>query len=118
VVECPSEMRLRLFSILQVCMGNICRSPMAERLLVCAARELVEALGKAPVLVDIWWASTSPRGRGMASRAPIGAVTRSNESTATEWGPMTFSPSATAGASIQTSASRPASGCGTATPWN
>jgi hypothetical protein len=28
-------------------MGNICRSPMAERLLVCAARELVEALGKA-----------------------------------------------------------------------
>ena len=28
-------------------MGNICCSPMAERLLVCAARELVEALGKA-----------------------------------------------------------------------
>ena len=28
-------------------MGNICGSPMAERLLVCAARELVEALGKA-----------------------------------------------------------------------
>jgi Low molecular weight phosphotyrosine protein phosphatase len=53
-----------------VCIGNICRSPMAERLLVCAARELVEALGKVPVLVDIWWASTSPRGRGMASRAP------------------------------------------------
>ena len=24
--------------------------------------ELVEALGKAPVLVDIWWASTSRRG--------------------------------------------------------
>jgi protein-tyrosine phosphatase len=40
-------MRLRPFSILQVCMGNICRSPMAERLLVCAARVLVEALGKA-----------------------------------------------------------------------
>ena len=31
MVECPSEIRLRLFSILQVCMGNICRSPMAER---------------------------------------------------------------------------------------
>jgi protein-tyrosine phosphatase len=29
------------FSILQVCMGNICRSPMAERLLVHAAREHV-----------------------------------------------------------------------------
>jgi protein-tyrosine phosphatase len=29
------------FSILNVCMGNICRSPMAERLLVSAARELV-----------------------------------------------------------------------------
>ena len=43
-------MRLRPFSILQVCMGNICRSPMAERLLVCAARELVEALGKPPGL--------------------------------------------------------------------
>jgi protein-tyrosine phosphatase len=28
-------------SILQVCMGNICRSPMAERLLVLAAREHV-----------------------------------------------------------------------------
>jgi protein-tyrosine phosphatase len=27
------------FSILHVCMGNICRSPMAERLLVNAARE-------------------------------------------------------------------------------
>lgn len=29
------------FSILHVCMGNICRSPMAERLLVVAARDLV-----------------------------------------------------------------------------
>jgi protein-tyrosine phosphatase len=28
------------FSILHVCMGNICRSPMAERLLVAAARDL------------------------------------------------------------------------------
>ncbi|GII20820.1 arsenate reductase/protein-tyrosine-phosphatase family protein [Planosporangium mesophilum] len=28
------------FSILHVCMGNICRSPMAERLLVVAARDL------------------------------------------------------------------------------
>jgi protein-tyrosine phosphatase len=28
------------FSILHVCMGNICRSPMAERLTVVAAREL------------------------------------------------------------------------------
>jgi protein-tyrosine phosphatase len=31
------------FSILQVCMGNICRSPMAERLLLLAAREHVGA---------------------------------------------------------------------------
>jgi protein-tyrosine phosphatase len=29
------------FSVLHVCMGNICRSPMAERLLVVAARERV-----------------------------------------------------------------------------
>ncbi|HLL67261.1 MAG TPA: phosphotyrosine protein phosphatase [Micromonosporaceae bacterium] len=29
------------FTVLQVCMGNICRSPMAERLLVRAARELI-----------------------------------------------------------------------------
>lgn len=29
------------FSVLNVCMGNICRSPMAERLLVVAARRLV-----------------------------------------------------------------------------
>jgi hypothetical protein len=43
-------------------------------------------------LVDIWWASTSPRGRGIASRAPIGAATRSNESTATEWGPDEIQP--------------------------
>jgi protein-tyrosine phosphatase len=29
------------FTVLHVCMGNICRSPMAERLLVVAARDLV-----------------------------------------------------------------------------
>jgi protein-tyrosine phosphatase len=29
------------FSVLHVCMGNICRSPMAERLLVAVAREAV-----------------------------------------------------------------------------
>lgn len=29
------------FTVLQVCMGNICRSPMAERLLVLAARNVV-----------------------------------------------------------------------------
>jgi protein-tyrosine phosphatase len=29
------------FTVLQVCTGNICRSPMAERLLVLAARNLV-----------------------------------------------------------------------------
>jgi protein-tyrosine phosphatase len=33
--------RMPPFSILHVCMGNICRSPMAERLLVLAARDLV-----------------------------------------------------------------------------
>jgi protein-tyrosine phosphatase len=30
------------FTVLQVCMGNICRSPMAERLLVAAAGEHVD----------------------------------------------------------------------------
>jgi protein-tyrosine phosphatase len=29
------------FTVLSVCMGNICRSPMAERLLVAAARSIV-----------------------------------------------------------------------------
>lgn len=30
-----------MFAVLHVCMGNICRSPMAERLLALAARDLV-----------------------------------------------------------------------------
>jgi protein-tyrosine phosphatase len=33
--------RVAPFSVLMVCMGNICRSPMAERLLVLAARSYV-----------------------------------------------------------------------------
>ncbi|HET9519394.1 MAG TPA: phosphotyrosine protein phosphatase [Actinoplanes sp.] len=32
------------FTVLHVCMGNICRSPMAERLLVRAVRDRVKAL--------------------------------------------------------------------------
>ena len=43
----------------------VCRSPMAERLLVCAARELVEALGK-PTVVG----RRGPR----RPRRPVGAV--------------------------------------------
>jgi protein-tyrosine phosphatase len=34
------------FAVLHVCMGNICRSPMAERLLVQAVREQVGELGE------------------------------------------------------------------------
>ncbi len=33
------------FTVLHVCMGNICRSPMAERLLVLAVRERLERRG-------------------------------------------------------------------------
>lgn len=33
------------FTVLHVCMGNICRSPMAERLLVLAVRERLGRLG-------------------------------------------------------------------------
>ncbi|WP_018830613.1 low molecular weight phosphotyrosine protein phosphatase [Salinispora tropica] len=41
------------FTVLHVCMGNICRSPMAERLLVLAARERLARRGDAaPGLVD------------------------------------------------------------------
>jgi protein-tyrosine phosphatase len=37
----PNMRRVSPFSVLMVCMGNICRSPMAERLLVLAARSQV-----------------------------------------------------------------------------
>jgi protein-tyrosine phosphatase len=36
------------FTVLHVCMGNICRSPMAERLLARAVRDRVKALVPAP----------------------------------------------------------------------
>ncbi|MFR9779670.1 phosphotyrosine protein phosphatase [Micromonospora sp. MS34] len=36
------------FTVLHVCMGNICRSPMAERLLVLAVRERLGRLGTDP----------------------------------------------------------------------
>ncbi|MET8837512.1 phosphotyrosine protein phosphatase [Micromonospora sp. NPDC004540] len=36
------------FTVLHVCMGNICRSPMAERLLVLAVRERLGRLGVDP----------------------------------------------------------------------
>ena len=35
------------FTVLHVCMGNICRSPMAERLLALQVREIVGAAGDA-----------------------------------------------------------------------
>jgi protein-tyrosine phosphatase len=38
------------FTVLHVCMGNICRSPMAERLLVLAARQ---RLGKLDAAADV-----------------------------------------------------------------
>jgi protein-tyrosine phosphatase len=40
------------FTVLHVCMGNICRSPMAERLLVLAVRERLGRLGVAPERSD------------------------------------------------------------------
>ncbi|QDY10335.1 phosphotyrosine protein phosphatase [Micromonospora sp. HM134] len=40
------------FTVLHVCMGNICRSPMAERLLVLAVRERLERLGVDPAGAD------------------------------------------------------------------
>ncbi|MFG2056972.1 phosphotyrosine protein phosphatase [Micromonospora sp. NPDC048930] len=40
------------FTVLHVCMGNICRSPMAERLLVLAVRERLGRLGVDPGRVD------------------------------------------------------------------
>lgn len=40
------------FTVLHVCMGNICRSPMAERLLVLAVRERLERLGVDPTGAD------------------------------------------------------------------
>ncbi|WP_446211167.1 arsenate reductase/protein-tyrosine-phosphatase family protein [Micromonospora sp. IBSANI012] len=40
------------FTVLHVCMGNICRSPMAERLLVLAVRERLGRLGVDPTRSD------------------------------------------------------------------
>ncbi|MFE9688172.1 phosphotyrosine protein phosphatase [Micromonospora sp. NPDC005806] len=40
------------FTVLHVCMGNICRSPMAERLLVLAVRERLGRLGVDPDCSD------------------------------------------------------------------
>lgn len=40
------------FTVLHVCMGNICRSPMAERLLVLAVRERLGRLGVDPARSD------------------------------------------------------------------
>ncbi|MGC5021650.1 phosphotyrosine protein phosphatase [Micromonospora sp. DT47] len=40
------------FTVLHVCMGNICRSPMAERLLVLAVRERLGRLGADPAGSD------------------------------------------------------------------
>lgn len=40
------------FTVLHVCMGNICRSPMAERLLTLAVRERLSRLGVDPAGAD------------------------------------------------------------------
>ncbi|MFE9657602.1 phosphotyrosine protein phosphatase [Micromonospora sp. NPDC006431] len=40
------------FTVLHVCMGNICRSPMAERLLMLAVRERLGRLGADPERSD------------------------------------------------------------------
>ncbi|WP_200206873.1 arsenate reductase/protein-tyrosine-phosphatase family protein [Micromonospora coerulea] len=40
------------FTVLHVCMGNICRSPMAERLLLLAVRERLGRLGVDPTRSD------------------------------------------------------------------
>ena len=40
------------FAVLHVCMGNICRSPMAERLLVRAVRERVGDKAESLILTD------------------------------------------------------------------
>ena len=41
------------FSVLHVCMGNICRSPMAERLLMLAAQQRLAKIGAALALGDL-----------------------------------------------------------------
>jgi protein-tyrosine phosphatase len=40
------------FTVLHVCMGNICRSPMAERLLALAVRERLTRRGEDPARAD------------------------------------------------------------------
>ncbi|MDM4720532.1 phosphotyrosine protein phosphatase [Micromonospora sp. WMMA1363] len=40
------------FTVLHVCMGNICRSPMAERLLVLAVRARLQRRGSGPDRAD------------------------------------------------------------------
>jgi protein-tyrosine phosphatase len=41
------------FTVLHVCMGNICRSPMAERLLVLAAQQRLAKLGATVEVVEL-----------------------------------------------------------------
>jgi low molecular weight protein-tyrosine phosphatase len=50
------------FSVLHVCMGNICRSPMAERLLVLAAQQRLAKLGATVEVVDLVRSSSAGTG--------------------------------------------------------
>jgi protein-tyrosine phosphatase len=50
------------FTVLHVCMGNICRSPMAERLLVLAARQRLAKLNAAADVDDLLRSASSGTG--------------------------------------------------------
>lgn len=50
------------FAVLHVCMGNICRSPMAERLLLLAARQRLAKLDAGFVLGDLLTSTSAGTG--------------------------------------------------------
>ncbi len=50
------------FTVLHVCMGNICRSPMAERLLVRAVRERLAKSGAAATADDLVYSHSAGTG--------------------------------------------------------
>ena len=77
------------FTVLHVCMGNICRSPMAERLLLLAVRERLARLDVDPAGSDAWSTASTPFPSPMTSSSGLPKCSsRMSTSTPTNWMPM------------------------------
>jgi protein-tyrosine phosphatase len=69
------------FTVLHVCMGNICRSPMAERLLALAVRKRAARLGDAKVAS----AQAAPGATRVAEEPPPGELVHSHSAGTGGW---------------------------------